>query len=166
LVSEPKFPMRLILAIVCILAPRKSFRHFFYCMFIIVFSNKHWKFSSFCQLAKLLFLWGYFYLNTTFLSIGLWVVITKTMFIVMSSFLGGTSGLFPKHHIGYILTKTIVDFMFNKTTNEALVNDGTRFVMWMTSFVTNFISCTTTNLDRNFICYYPFFVFKFVVLIA
>ncbi len=52
---------------------------------------------------------------------------------------------FPKHHLNYILVKIVVDFMFNGIADETMVNDGTRFVRFSaTSFVIEFISCTTT----------------------
>jgi len=60
--------------------------------------------------------------------------------------------------------KTIIDFMFNGIANEATVNDGIGFVRFSaTSFVTKFISCTTTSLGLNSIYCYLLFVFKFVV---
>jgi hypothetical protein len=43
--------------------------------------------------------------------------------------------------------RIVIDFMFNKIANEAMVEDGTGFVRFFaTSFVIGLISHTTTNL--------------------
>ncbi len=68
-IFEPKFLVRLALIEVCILALGISFGGSFCCMSLIASSYEHWNFSSFCQLAKLLFFRGFFSLNTTFSSI-------------------------------------------------------------------------------------------------
>jgi hypothetical protein len=57
--------------------------------------------------------------------------------------------------------------MFNGIVDEAMVNDGTRFVCFsMTSFVIGFLSCTTISLGQNSIHYYLLFIFNFVVWIV
>jgi hypothetical protein len=72
--------------------------------------------------------------------------------------------LFLEHCMSQVLMKIVVDFMFNRIANEAIVDDGIGFVcFFVTSFVTRFITCTTTNLGWNSIHYYLLFVFKFVV---
>jgi hypothetical protein len=74
------------------------------------------------------------------------------------------SYFFPEHHLSYILMRAIVDFMFNRIANETTINDGTKFVgFFVTSFVTRFISYTTTSLGQNSIHCYLVFVFNFVV---
>jgi hypothetical protein len=84
------------------------------------------------------------------------------------SFLGVVViAFFLEHRLSYILMRIIVDFMFNEITNEATINDGTKFVgISLTSFVTKFISCTTINLGQNSILGYLLFVFKFVVQVV
>jgi hypothetical protein len=57
--------------------------------------------------------------------------------------------------------------MFNGITDEAMLNDGTKFVLVsVTSFVIKFISYNTTSLGQNSIHYYFLFVFKFVVWVV
>ncbi len=72
--------------------------------------------------------------------------------------------LFLKHCLSYVLMKTIVNFMFNGIVDEALVDDGIKFICFSTtSFVTRFISYTSTSLGQNSIHYYLLFVLKFVI---
>jgi hypothetical protein len=50
--------------------------------------------------------------------------------------------LFPKHGLTYVFMKAIINFMFKKFADEAMINDGTKFLYCSTtSFVTRFISC-------------------------
>jgi hypothetical protein len=59
---------------------------------------------------------------------------------------------------------TIIDFMFNGIINEALINDGTKFIhLFLATFITKFNSYTSTRLCQNSIHCYLFFVIKLVV---
>ncbi len=70
-----------------------------------------------------------------------------------------------EHCLSDIFVRAIINFMFNRILDE-VINDGTRFVCFsMTSFVTRFISYTTTRLGRNSSHNY-LLVFKFVVWIV
>ncbi len=97
-ISKPKYIVRMALTKVYILAPSKSFDGSFCCMSLIASLIEHWSFSSSCQSAKLLFLKGFFSLNTTFLSIWLQVCncqdhVDNNVFL----FRCNRHYLFPKH---------------------------------------------------------------------
>lgn len=93
-IFKPKFPRKLVLPKVCVLALNSSLGGSFCCKVLIVSSNKCSSFSSSCHLTKLLFLWGSFYLNTTFLGIWILVVTTIIMFTMTSFFLSVTTTTF------------------------------------------------------------------------
>jgi hypothetical protein len=52
--------------------------------------------------------------------------------------------LFLEHGLNCILMREVINFMFNGIVDEAVANDGTKFVcFYVTSFIIRFNSCTT-----------------------